>query len=68
MYRVVRTMGLHSGFKHFQDLDIVRSKFVVAGTQTDYKIVPYKGHHTCGVNSANSKIQKTRSCHMEFKT
>lgn len=60
-------MGLHSGFKCFQDSDIVRSKFVVARTQTLINIHAYKEHHTRRGNFANSKIQKTRSCHMELK-
>lgn len=41
--RDVRTMGLHSGFKHFQDLDAVRSKPVVAGTQTLINIRVFEG-------------------------
>lgn len=36
-------MGLHSGFKHFQDLDAVRSKPVVAGTQTLINIRVFEG-------------------------
>lgn len=61
-------MGLHSGFKHFQDLDTVRSKSVVAGTQTLINGCGlWRANGTGRVNFTNSKKQKTRSCHMELK-